>query len=191
MPNLKRKRFLTVSMLFIVSIEAIITIAFHLWFFLAADLSVFNTENFNYSDLIIILMFCEVFLLIFCAAGLFLLTLSTRILVILYSLGAFFIVILKTFAGISYYLRDENRLFSLVYQYYRENPKGIPEKYRAWEISYYNTGVSMVLEEILFLFVVFMMNYIQYKEMNLSEENGVYLEFSEYERKNEENPIYL
>ncbi len=189
MSNFNWKRVLIVF-LFIVSIEAIITIALHLWFFLAAELSLLNTENFNYSDLIIIMMFCEVFLLIFCVLGLVLLTMKERILVILYSLMALFIVILKTFASVLYYLREENHLFSSVYQFYSENPKGIPEKYHAWEISYYNTGVSMGLEGLL-VFVVFMMNYLQCKEGNLYEERGGYVEFSQYERKNDENNIYL
>lgn len=151
------------------SLVCVISMSFEMWFYISANLSNLSTQQIDYSDIIMGLMISEFFWLFDSGIGLFFITMNKISLFMVYVLITSCILIIKVFAVIVFYCRDENVLFFETYNYLKST--GIPEKFIAWRTVYYNTGISCLLE-ILFLFCGICLVYcINFRKLRVGNEN--------------------
>lgn len=149
------------------SLVCIISLSLELWFYISANLSYLSTQQIDYSDIIMAIMFCEFFCLFDSGIGLFFIAINKVVVFTVYVLLTMCLLIIKTLVVILFYYRDENILFFETYNYMKTT--GVPEKYVAWRAVYYDAGISFLLE-FVFIFcgicLVYCINFRTFRNDN-------------------------
>ena len=185
MARLPCKIILSMAVFVLLTVYIILTMCFYLWFYVASRLDLLAVEEWDFSDVLIILMVCELLLFFVSAMGLILISYFDKKIFHIYVLSAVICVILKLFAVILFFLREENRLFSSAYKYFTSNNNVLPEKYHAWKYCYYNSYVSLPLEFIMICLGIYLLYSLFEKIIhNIEIIDNIYYEIPNIIQKN-------
>lgn len=167
------------------ALDCILTFSFEIWFYLSAKISNLSQTQIDYSDILLALIGIEFLLLIISCFGLLVFTTRTPSPLKVFITITILIFLFKICALIAFYLRDENTLFLKTYEYLSGKEGDLPEKYHAWKIVYYNSGVSLGIEAVLIFAGIVLIYQVNYKGGGEGrEENSSLVEIS---RKLNEN----